>query len=185
VNSRREQTRARLEGRCETLAEMIKRLRPLYVDPASGADQRRFVETVVGAALWYLPEVEECWTGGMSVAALRSCHPALGDGQPKLTKDHEYPRKLAATELLKRLDEQLDAAKILDLYLGKYGRYNYVTPQENKALVPYQKAGVFEDPVRAYERAGVHLLKLTLEDLRCVNARRQDVIEALLSDTPP
>ena len=89
MSGRREQTRTRLKKRCEALAGMITGIKPVYEDPHTSEDQRRFIETVIGAAVWYLPEVEECWTGMMSLAALRSHHPDSG-GEPKLTKDHEY-----------------------------------------------------------------------------------------------
>ena len=181
--NRREQTRERLKERCKTLAEMVVQVRPIYIDPSSSEDQQRFVETVIGAALWYLPEVEECWTGKMSVASLKSCHPDLGSEPPKLTKDHEYPRKLAAAELLISSEGHAESEKLFELYVTKYGRYNYVTPQENKALVQYQRKGVFGHPADAYEKAGVKLLSVTGEDLKRVKARKQDVIEALLVGT--
>jgi hypothetical protein len=75
----------------------------------------------------------------MSVAVLESCHPDLGDGRPKPPKDHEYPRKLAATGLLTCTEVQAEPAMLLELYVGKVRKYNYVTPQENEALVGYQK----------------------------------------------
>ncbi len=182
MSGRRGRTRTRLKKRCEALAGMITGIKPVYEDPRTSEDQRRFIETVIGAAVWYLPEVEECWTGMMSLAALRSHHPNSG-GEPKLTKDHEYPRKLAAAELLARTEGESSewSATLFELYLTKYGRYNYVTPQENKALMRYQKQGVFEDPATSYEDAGIRLLKLTEEDLRAVKARRRNTIEALLS----
>jgi hypothetical protein len=52
--------------------------------------------------LWYLPIPEECWTGKVSVEAINSHHPGSGDQDPKLTADHEYPRKFAAAEQLER-----------------------------------------------------------------------------------
>ena len=182
MSGRRELTRIRLKKRCEALEGIIAGVRAVYEDPHTDEDQRRFIETVIGAAVWYLPEVEECWTGRMSLAALRSHHPDLG-GEPRLTKDHEYPRKLAAAELLACTEEKGNewSATLFELYLTKYGKYNYVTPQENKALTRYQKQGIFEDPASSYEKAGIRLVTLTDEDLRAVKARQRDTVEALLS----
>ena len=182
MGGRREQTRAKLKKRCEALAGMIIGIRPVYENHRTSEDQRRFVETVIGAAVWYLPEVEECWTGMMSLAALRSHHPDSA-GEPRLTKDHEYPRKLAAAELMAYIEGDSNewADKLFELYVTKYGRYNYVTPQENKALMRYQKKGVFEDPATSYEDAGIRLLALTGSALRKVRARRRDTIEAFLN----
>jgi hypothetical protein len=59
VANRREQTRAKLKERCETLAEMVARVRPIYVDASSSEDQRRLIETgMIGAVLQYLHEIE-------------------------------------------------------------------------------------------------------------------------------
>jgi hypothetical protein len=39
-------------------------------------------------------------TGKMSVEAIKAHHPESGVQEPKLTADHEYPRKIAAADLL-------------------------------------------------------------------------------------
>lgn len=173
---------ARLKGRCDVLADVVKEVGSIYRRTATAQDQKSFMETTVGAALWYLPATEECWTGKISIKAVRSCHPDNGDNAPKLTKDHEYPRKIAATDLLtQEMSEEKDSgSRILSLYLSKYGRFNYVTPQENKALARFQKKGEFEDPATAYEKAGIRLLTITGAELRKIKARDLKTVEGLL-----
>ncbi len=86
------------------MADIVESVGPVYHDATATEDQRRFivVETIIGAALWYLPVPEKCWTGKVSVEAINSHHPNSGDSgdqNPKLTADHEYPRKIAAADL--------------------------------------------------------------------------------------
>jgi hypothetical protein len=102
MSGRAQEREARLKERCETLADIVEGVGPVYHDATATEDQRRFIETIIGAALWYLPVPEKCWTGKVSVEAINSHHPNSGDQNPKLTADHEYPRKIAAADLLAR-----------------------------------------------------------------------------------
>jgi hypothetical protein len=54
------------------LADIVESVGPVYHDATATEDQRRFivVETIIGAALWYLPVPEKCWTGKVSVEAI-------------------------------------------------------------------------------------------------------------------
>ena len=87
-----------------------------------------------------------------SVEAIKSHHPNFGDQDPKLTEDDEYPRKIAASNLIAgRLSEDTNLRnELLPLYLSKYGRFIYITPRENRALMRYQKGDEFIDPLTAY-----------------------------------
>lgn len=172
--------KAKLRDRCVILVEVVRELGTIYGGEAVNDTQRHYLETIIGAALWYLPTSRELWTGAISVQALRDFHPDSGVGKPRLTEDHEYPRKVAAVELMKRSwgDEDSSGA-MLQLYLGKYGRFNYITPRENKALVKHQKGHVFEQPAEAYRQAGIALVVITLSDLKQVRKRSRTVIEAL------
>lgn len=123
---------------------------------------------MIGAALWYLLVPNECWTKKVSVEAINSHHPNSGDQAPKLTADHEYPRKIAAADLFARYlsaDTNL-REELLHLYLSRYGRSNYITPHENKALMRYQRTDKFIDPLTAYGKAGVKLVSITGTDYR-------------------
>ena len=177
------QRQNKLAERCQTLAEIVSRISPLYTNASITANQRHFIETIVGAAIWYLPAASDSWTGRISVAAVRSYHPDLGDASPKLTADHEYPRKVSAAELLKK-DWSTDAATdLLRLYAEKLGKYNYVTPYENKLLVRYQKSSTFRDPAAAYKEAGIELVTISADELVKIKARDRATIEVVLGRT--
>ena len=78
------------------------------------------------------------------------------------SEDHLYPRKITAQEILQfDWEDENNPVEILsNLYIEKYGRYNYVSKMENKRLIKYQKIGVFVDPETAYENAGIELVDL-------------------------
>jgi hypothetical protein len=80
---------------------------------------------------------EECWTGNISIEMINSHHPNSGNQEPRLTADHEYPRKIAAADLLARyvIENTNLRDEPLHLYLSKYGRFNYITPRENRTLM--------------------------------------------------
>ena len=78
---------------------MIIKLSQLYTDKNINEDQKRLIETTLGAALWYLPNDRKFWTGKISIKALNYLKNKKGK-IIDLTKDHEFPRKIAAKEKL-------------------------------------------------------------------------------------
>jgi hypothetical protein len=169
----------KLRQRCAVLVEVAKKLGALYDNSEATTTQRHYIETVLGAALWYLPTSKELWTGGISVKALTDFHPNSGVAKPRLTEDHVFPRKVSAVELMRRAwDDPDPSAAMLELYLQKYGRYNYITPTENKVLVKFQKTHVFADPSVAYSQAGVELVNVSLPELKLILKRDRVTVEA-------
>jgi hypothetical protein len=137
---------------------------------------------MIGAALWYLPVPNECWTKKVSVEAINSHHPNSGDQASKLTADHEYPRKIAAADLLARYlsaDTTL-RGELLPWYLSRYGRFNYITPRENRELMRYQRTETFIDPLTVSGKAGVKLVSITRTELSTIKVRDLHTIEQLL-----
>ena len=55
---------------------------------------------MIGAAIWYLPQGKELWTGDISIDALKNLFESDEPQKITLTKDHHFPRKVAAAELL-------------------------------------------------------------------------------------
>jgi hypothetical protein len=157
---------------------------PLYHNGSTTRNQKHLIETMIGAAIWYFPQGKELWSGAISIEAIKAFHPNSGTSKPKLTADHEYPRKVAATELLHRdWSQETDPGKtMLQLYKSRYGRFNLVTPRENKLLVNHQRETVFRDPQTAYELAGIRLLAITSDQLALVKSRSQELIEMLLGE---
>lgn len=171
---------------CDILAEMIKAVAPIYRAERTSAQQKQLMETTIGAAIWYLPEVPGLWTGMVSLEAILSFYPKAQKTKPKFTEEHQYPRKIAARELLQfnwENDEQ-PGKTLLELYVSKYGRYNLVTSRENGHLRTYQKGNVFTNPEKAYKDAGINLILLTSEELAAVKKGKRKFIEKYMVAEP-
>jgi hypothetical protein len=173
----------RLRERCSILADIVRQVAPIYRLSATTMNQRQLIETMIGAAIWYLPQGGDLWTNRISVKAIESFHPVSGVASPKLTADHEFPRKVAATELLSLdWDTVVDpSSELLLRYTERYGRFNYITPNENRRLMQFQRTAKFETVKKAYEQAGVVLLAATRGDLVRIKMRDRAVIEELIS----
>ena len=101
----------------------------------------------------------------------------------KLTKDHRYPRKVAAAELFALNWSAIDdpSEEVLNRYLGCYGQYNLVLPDENKRLVKYQKTQSFVSPEQAYQQAGIHLKQLSRTLLKEIKSGDTELAALVLS----
>lgn len=176
----------KLRSRCSALAEIIRRLRPQYEGQNTTVDQRHFIETIVGAALWYLPKTDGLWTRLISERALSEFHPDSGIQSPRLTDDHEYPRKYSAMMLMRQDWEGADPCReLMNLYTSKYGRYNKITPQENRALVKFQRTAAFNEPEQAYKSAEITLMRISDAELLEIKKRKRDTIETILAERSP
>lgn len=151
--------KSKLNERCEILEKIVESVSKTYRDGETTSDQRAFIETIIGAAIWYLPHTHRYWTGRISKDAKEAL---LIDKKAKLTKEHQYPRKLAAKELLTANDRDVP---IIELYEDIYAQFNIVTPQENKKISQYQRDGVFIDIESAYKAADIELLEISEEEL--------------------
>jgi len=169
----------RIVEQCEIVAALIAAMRPIYA--AANERQRSLLETIIGAGIWYIPKPTDAWTGNISLNALRSFHPDSGVVRPKLSEEHVYPRKVTAKKLLQT--SSLSGAELADLFRAKYGRVHLITAEENKAVQPFQRVGVFVEPEAAYAAAGVRLIELSETALRQVKKRDRAVIDELLSGT--
>jgi len=108
---------------------------------------------MIGAAIWYFPQPADLWTGKISIEAAK----ALQAGK-RTTRDHEYPRKVAARELFAANDTDLTADAIYALYRQKFGKFNLVTKEENRKLMQFQRAESFASPKGSYWKARIQLI---------------------------
>lgn len=176
-------TATRLLERADVVARTVLSQQAFYQSELCSANQRQLLETMVGAAIWYFPQSDELWTGSISVEALRALADSPSPKAVKLTKDHHYPRKVAAAELF-ALDWSgiIDPAQeVLGRYQGSYGQFNYVLPEENKRLVKYQKTHSFISPAHAYEQAGIQLIQLSRPLLKAIQAGERELAELALA----
>ena len=132
-------------------------------------NHRQILETIICAAIRYLPQSQELWTGNISIKALKKLSNSDTPYKINLTKDHHYPRKIAATELFK-------------LEWSIYGRFNFVLQEENKYLVQHQKEKVFVSPKDSYRKAGISLTKISQEQLNRTKKGDRRIVELALSN---
>ena len=121
----------RVKNKCTALLKLITGIQEFY--KTSNDDNKRFTETTIGAAIWYLPKDKKVlFTGKISKEAIQ---------RGEKSEDHPYPRKIAATELLNfKWDSEVDAVETLaHLFMNKYGKYNYVAKRHGSFLVPIKK----------------------------------------------
>lgn len=166
----------KIKERCCVLKKCIINLAEIYHDADTSEDQKRLIETMIGAAIWYLPSDLNLWTGKVSEEALK----LIKSGKPisKLTKEHEFPRKLAAREALTSELENLKMIedKLCELYMSKYGKFNYVTKNENTTLRKFQKDTNFVSPDVSYSKAGIKLVEI---DRKLLQPRKHKGIERI------
>jgi hypothetical protein len=170
---RHEKRETRLREQCDVVALLIIAMRPVY--EAASPQQRALLETIVGAAIWYIPKPVRAWTGRISRGALQAFHPESGNSRPRLSEEHVYPRKVAARLLLS--DTSLTGETMAQQFREKYGRVHLITSEENKAVQRHQRVGVFNSPDEAYALAGITFVELPEEALRKVKKRDRETIE--------
>lgn len=90
-------TEIQLTERCTVLEKILIALSPVCFDSESTPNQRRLIETTIGAAIFYLPHGQKYWTGQISNGALEALRV---NPKATLTKEHQFPRKIAAKELI-------------------------------------------------------------------------------------
>ena len=163
---------------CATLAKVIESVRPAYL--AAAEAQKALVETMIGAAIWYIPKPANAWTGQISVAVLRAFHPNSGVLRPRISEEHVYPRKAAAKQLLEA--DRLDGDSMLQAFMSRYALVHYITPDENKAVTRFQRTSVFKSPEEAYRLAGINFISIGLADLRKIKKRDGAEIESRLQE---
>ena len=171
----------KIQERCAVIVELVQRMQPMYKASLTSDYQRHHIETIVGAGIWYIPN-KSLWTGKISVEAIKSFHPDSQVTKPKLTEDHQFPRKVAARALL-----EFDWSKspnptneMVKMYTEKYGTFNLITSRENRDLMKFQKVEVFITPQIAYANAGIILVDIQVQQLQLIKRRDYATIEAVL-----
>ncbi len=154
-------TRKNLETRSALLSQLICNNAALYQAAAPG--EQGLLEVLIGAAIFYLPNTPELYSGKISEQALASLQYDFPN--TKLVEEHGIPRKVAGRMLFTTyLDDLRQDPKALErLYLEKFGRYNLVLKKENDRLRKFQKASVFTSEESSYAQAGIVLQDFSFE----------------------
>ena len=125
MKKNREKAEEKLRIKCEALADLITGVQKNY--KTATPEQKAFIETTIGAALWYLPELENSFSGYISVNLLEQ----FKIGNQKISKDHLYPRKISAQEL----NEGFLNWKVLEFF-QQSGIGNHICPDSDELPFP-------------------------------------------------
>ncbi|MBB5226538.1 hypothetical protein DYE50_06555 [Treponema ruminis] len=176
--SKKENQEQKALERCEALAELVLGVKDKYKNATD--NQKAFIETTIGAALWYLPELENSFTGYISINCLKT----FKDGKPKISEEHLFPRKISARELLK--EKEINGNKVFSLYKEKFCKLCFVTSEENKQAKTHQKPENFEphDLIKIYNMANISLIKITKEEYNQLKKKNKDILNELLNRLP-
>jgi hypothetical protein len=112
----------------KALWRMLGPMRSVYRS-TSDPRERSFMETVVGAAVFYLPTSVDHFSGHMSRAAIAG----YLEGR-RIVKDHIFPRKLAGRTLL---ESEFTLDELVHIHHTKLAIFMYVSAEENSLLVNY------------------------------------------------
>ena len=93
---------------------------------------------------------KEFWSGLRSVST-------LGKPYSKCCKQHRYPRKLSLIELINWMTPDTTFEE-WEQEILKYLVHDLTTREENRRLIPFQKAGVFTTPGQTYIDAEIELI---------------------------
>jgi hypothetical protein len=152
------------EKRALVLAQLILSTEEVYQNAEEA--EKGLLETLVGAAIWYLPNLPELFNQKISKAALASLEEK--PTQTRLVEEHAIPRKVAGRLLYSKYLEDLkrDPHTLGRLYLDFFGRYNLVLKPENDRLRKYQRTAVFTTEEEAYKKADIELVDFSEAEYR-------------------
>jgi len=136
------------EEKFKVLFDLIHDIQDSYIKASE--KEKSFYQTIVGAAIFYLPTNKETFSGLISESALLI-------PKNKWVKEHSYPRKIASKNLLENPPQTISDLK--NVFYTKFGIWNYVTKKENSDLRKYQKIHNFQSPEISYQLANIKLVK--------------------------
>jgi len=171
--SKKEKRNIKIDERCDALYNVITSISDIYHD--SNTDQKSYIETMIGAALWYIPKPLDAWTNHISLKLLKAFHPKSKVENPRISEEHVYPRKLAARMLLTKDD--LSPELLKESFYNKFSRLHYITPEENRTAQQFQRVNIFNNPEEVYVKAGITLILIDPKDLSDIKNRKAFVIE--------
>ena len=166
------------------IARTVISQQDFYLSEDCNANHKQLLETMIGAAIWYLPQGKELWTGDISIEALKKLFEFDNPLKIKLIKDHHYPRKVSAAVLFKLNWSTFSnqAEEVLQHYQNIYVSFIFVLPEENKSLVKYQKVHILLSLEDLYRKAGIYLRNISNEQLSSLKKGDRNLAELLISN---
>ncbi len=174
-----------LREKCEVLLALVNSTQEIYNRNINVA-QKNYLETAIGAAIWYLPKVDGLWDGCISYEALESFNSATKKTTKKLSEEHKFPRKFTARQLLSGewlgSEYTNDVKGLMKYYVDVAGKYTYVTPVQNKQMIKFQKADEFISPEKAYKAAKIKFVSgVSREEIGLIKKRHKKTIKNLFA----
>ncbi|MDC1362285.1 hypothetical protein N8203_04190 [Crocinitomicaceae bacterium] len=151
------------------LVQDISNQKPSYGD--------RYLQTILGAALFYCPTSVKHWDGKISLDAIWN----KVKYNINWTKDHINPRRRGAMELMKEfVEKKMNVKDLQNLYRKKLANFTYVTSDENRRLTNYYlEYGNREEALTAN---GINMIPVKEDDRFRNNAELNRFIEYLRKD---
>jgi len=154
-----------LKEKTEILSEVISLTASMYDRKGLTPLQKAFLETLIGAGIWYLPKDRNIlFSGKISKMALAQLQ--TDPKNTKLVEEHgKYPRKVSGRALYTEYLEEIrkDGNRLIELYLKI----------ENTRLSRFQRADKFIDEEIAYRLAGIEMVAITLEEVNRLLRRKE------------
>jgi len=164
-------------GRCKVLTEILNSSKNIY--KCGNENQKAFIETIIGAAIWYIPKPKNYWTGKISIEAIKSF--LQKNEKQKLSEEHDIPRKVAAKTLLDT-DDELTVEYVEKQYIEKFCKLHYITPEENKRAIKYQKTNVYQSSEEVYKNANIELVEIKAEQLKQIKLGNVELIKNIINE---
>lgn len=170
-----------LKKKSEIIAKSVKLLSTLYHDNTINRLQKDLLETILGAAIWYMPNGKILFSGKISEKALELIRQ---DTTVKLVEEHGFPRKVAGNRLFNEHLEEVksDFNNFEKLFIDKFGRYNLVLKEENLRLKKFQKVDNFISEKESYQLAEIKLVSPTADDYKLIQLKKYLVKDIEISD---
>lgn len=170
-----------LKKKSEIIAKSVHLLSTLYHDNTIDRLQKDLLETILGAAIWYMPNGKILFSGKISERALESIRQ---DTKVKLVEEHGFPRKVAGNRLFNEHLEEVksDFNNFEKLFIDKFGKYNLVLKEENLRLKKYQKVDNFISEQESYKLAEIKLVSPTADDYKLIQLKKYLVKDIEISD---
>ncbi|MPL79819.1 hypothetical protein SDC9_25705 [bioreactor metagenome] len=124
-----------IKNKCQVIADIVNSLHDNYEKKYIGTKQEHFLETVIGAAIFYIYNLNnDRWCNGKIIVSEEA------KNQKKFCADHIIPRKYAASLLLK--EKNLTRDKVYDYLKDIFCKVLYLTKSENAS---YRKKNINMD----------------------------------------
>jgi len=111
----------------KSIHALTEAIRPWYAQ--ANEEEQSYLDTVLGAAVFYLPHSVAHFNGFISLACLQGCLE-----EKRKVKDHIFPRKRTGRRLL---TAPITVEELQNLYHNELAQFMYLTPSENARMVNY------------------------------------------------